>query len=97
MRNATFTDLSNKEVISCCNCARIGYICDLLINLDTAQVLAVTVARNTGLLSAFRKKTITIPWDCIQRIGDDLIIAEYDFPPEPPKARGSFLGGLLGK
>ena len=97
MRNATLSELGNKEVISCCNCARIGYICDVCINLDTAQVISVIVMRNGGLLSAFKKKTVTITWDCIQRIGEDLIIAEYDFPHEPPKTKHSFISGLLGK
>ncbi len=97
MRTLLFSELCNKEVISCCDCTRLGYISDCTINTDTATIISVTVEKHGGITSLFRKKTSIIPWECITRIGDDLIIAEYAIPPSAPVEKQGFLRGLLGK
>ena len=52
-------------------------LCDVLINDTTGQLLALIVpgpCRFFGLLG--REDDFVIPWECIRRIGDDIIIVE---------------------
>lgn len=77
MRICTFDELCQKEVISCLDCSRLGYIVNLNIRLENAQIISVTVESSSGFLGLFGRKRITIPWECIKKIGDDLIIADY--------------------
>lgn len=77
MRICTFEELCQKEVISCLDCSRLGYIVNLNIRLENAQIISVTVESSSGFLGLFGRKRITIPWECIKKIGDDLIIADY--------------------
>ena len=79
MRICSLCELSKKEVISCMDCTRLGYITDINICLDNAQVISVVVELPSGCIN-LRRKTIIIPWECIKKIGDDLIIADYILP-----------------
>ena len=84
MRICTFSELSKKEVISCMDCSRLGFIIDAEIQLENAQIIAVFVEEPCGLLSFFKKRVLRIPWECIKKIGDDLIIADFIKPLELP-------------
>ena len=96
VRICSLEELSKKEVISCMDCTRLGNIIDVNIHLDTAQVVSV-VSELPSPLFCFHRNIIVIPWECIKKIGDDLIIADYILPPAPPKneARPSFLSRLF--
>ena len=80
MRTCSFEELSKKEVISCMDCTRLGYIVDLDICLDNAQIISITVELPSTCFT-LKRNTIVIPWECIKKIGDDLIIADYILPP----------------
>ena len=70
-------DLRCKEVINICSGMRLGFVCDVLINDTTGQLRALIVpgpCRFFGLLG--REDDFVIPWECIRRIGDDIIIVE---------------------
>ena len=84
MRICSLEELSRKEVISCMDCTRLGSIVDVNIQLDTAQIVSVVVELPSATL-CLRRNTIIIPWECIKKIGDDLIIADYILPPAVPK------------
>ena len=95
MRICSFDELSKKEVISCMDCSRLGFIVDLNIQLENALVVSVVVELPSSCFS-LRRSTITIPWECIKKIGDDLIIADYILPPfEEAKGKKSLLSGLF--
>ena len=81
MRICSLRELSKKEVISCMDCTRLGFITDINFQLESAQIVSVDVELPSGCFD-FRKSTITIPWECIKKIGDDLIIADYILPPK---------------
>ncbi len=85
MKESTFDELSRKEVISCLDCSRLGYIIDINFDLETARIVSVIVESPGGFFSLFKKNIITIPWECISKIGDDLIIADYLRPIMPHK------------
>ncbi len=94
MRTCTFEELSCKEVISCMDCSRLGFISDCDICLDDARILSVTVEQPSGLFGIF-KKSLIIPWECIKKIGEDLIIVEYLCPLEHHENNKSIIKRLL--
>lgn len=84
MRVCSFEELSKKEVISCMDCTRLGFIVDINIQLENALIVSVVVELPSGFFS-IRRNTVVIPWECIKKIGDDLIIADYILPPALPQ------------
>lgn len=77
------TDLKNKEVINVHNGKRLGYVSDIELDTTDARLLSIIVpADNGGLFS--KPSQITIPWACIEHIGEDLIIVNLKDP--VPKA-----------
>ena len=77
-----FSSLKNKEVINVCDGSALGCICDLEVNHVTGQVVRLVLPGDgiTGMLSA--KKRLLIPWDCVERIGDDVILVRLASLPE---------------
>jgi YlmC/YmxH family sporulation protein len=70
-------DLRGKEVIDVCTGIRLGFPVDVEVNVDSGRLVAIVVpgpCRYFGLFG--RLEDIIIPWDCIKRIGDDLILVE---------------------
>ena len=78
------------------DCSRLGFIVDINIQLENAQIVSVVVELPSGCFS-LKRNTIVIPWECIKKIGDDLIIADYILPPEPvsQEKKHSFLSGIF--
>ncbi|MDR0324814.1 MAG: YlmC/YmxH family sporulation protein [Oscillospiraceae bacterium] len=70
-------DIRGKEVIDICTGVRLGFPIDVEVNVDSGRLVAIIVpgpCRYFGLFG--REEDIVIPWDCIRRIGDDLILVE---------------------
>lgn len=74
-------DLRCKEVINLCDGARLGYIGDVEVDVVCGRVVAVVVpgrCRLFGLLG--REEDYVIPWEAIEKIGDDIVLVRYDLP-----------------
>jgi YlmC/YmxH family sporulation protein len=71
-------DLRYKEVINVHTGQKLGYVSDVEFSLTEGRVTALVVpgpVRCMGLLG--REEDYVLPFDCIQRIGEDLIIVEF--------------------
>ena len=72
-----FSELRYKEVIDIHTGYRLGYVCDLEFD-DREGCLASLVTpgrpRLFGLLG--REDDYVLPWDCIARIGQDIILID---------------------
>lgn len=85
------TDLRCKEVINVCDGHRLGYVTDVEVTVPNGQVVALVVpgpSRFFGLAGS--REDYVIPWECIRRLGDDIILVELDlnkcrFPRQKPK------------
>ncbi len=78
------TELRCKEVINICDGHRLGYISDAEIELPEGKVLALVVPGPCRFFGLFgRKDDYVIPWDCIRRMGSDIVLVEL----EPDKCR----------
>ena len=86
-----FQELRDKEVIHVCEGTRLGYVNDLAVDLCSGRVTALIVPGPCRFLGLFgRTDDYVIPWGCIRRIGDDLILVDGPMPEwrTPRKKRG---------
>ena len=71
------TDLHCKEVICVGDGRRLGFVTDVEVSVPEGNVLALVVpgpGKALGLMG--RKDEFVIPWNCIRRIGPDIILVE---------------------
>ena len=91
MGHCRVADLRCKEVINIRDGCRLGFPCDVEVDMDTGHLVAVVVPGPCKFFGLFgREKDWVIGWDCIARIGDDIILVEKEFPPLPEKRRKWF-------
>ncbi len=80
-----FRDLRRKEVINIHDGSRLGPVGDVDLQVPEGQVVAIVVygpARFFGLFGP--RDEFYIPWDCVQRIGDDIILIDKPFQRRDP-------------
>ena len=70
-------DLEKKEVIDIKSGCRLGYICDLEIELCEGKILSLIVPKGAGFMG-WNKEEMVIPWQNIKKIGEDLIIVDTE-------------------
>ena len=71
------TELHSKEVICVSNGQRLGFVCDVEVTVPEGNVVSLIVpgpCRILGLVG--RKDDYRIPWNCIRRIGPDIILVD---------------------
>lgn len=71
------SDITSKDVINDQDGARLGKIGDAEIDVATGKILSVNIYSSFKFLNWFTHKDIvTIPWQNIIKIGNDVIIVE---------------------
>lgn len=74
-----FSDLRDKEIININDGKRLGYICDIEVDMETGKIESIVVPGNKGILWLFGKtEDYVIPWSSIKTIGDDIIIVNIN-------------------
>jgi YlmC/YmxH family sporulation protein len=71
----TFLELRDKEVINIADGKQLGRICDLGIHCS-GRLIGVIVPGEKKLLKAGNGENIFIPWSCVIKIGDDVILVD---------------------
>lgn len=77
----TLNDLRSLEVINTCNGARLGCVCDIEFDLCSGTIQAILVPKRMEWNELFCKKDkrcVRIPWCCIERIGNDIILVKIE-------------------
>ena len=75
-----FQELRDKEVIHVCEGARLGYVNDLVVDICCGRVTALIVPGPFRFFGLFgRGEDFCVPWDCVQRFGDDIILIDKPF------------------
>ena len=70
-------DFRYKEVVNVCDGQRLGFVYDVLIDIVTGSVLALIVPGRCRVLGLFwRDDDYILPWECIKRIGSDIVLVE---------------------
>lgn len=71
------SELRCKEVICLADGRRLGFVCDLEIDVPEGGVRSIIVPGPCRFLGLFgRKDDFVIPWCCIKRIGPDIILVD---------------------
>jgi len=74
-----FSELRYKEVIDVKTGQRLGYVCDAELDRAEGRLISLITpgkAKLFGLLG--REPDYILPWKCIVRIGEDIILIELD-------------------
>jgi len=75
-----FSELKRKEVINICDGSRLGFVGDLEICVPEGEVKAIIVFGPCRFFGLFgRGEDYYIPWECIQKFGDDIILIDKPF------------------
>ena len=87
-----FTLLRRKEVINLCDGCRLGYVGDVEVQIPEGTVKALIVFGPCRVFGLFgRGEDFYIPWECVQKFGDDIILVDKPFqrrePGPPPKRK----------
>ena len=72
-----FSDLQCREVICIGSGQRLGFVSDIQIDLPEGKIRAIVVpgpCRFFGV--AGRRDDYIIPWNCIKKIGPDIVLVE---------------------
>ena len=89
------SELHCKEVICISDGRRLGFVCDVEIEVPEGRVCAIVVpgpGRLWGVLG--QRDDYVIPWNCIKRIGPDIILVDIKpeecrcARPHPPRFPG---------
>ena len=74
-----FSDMRSKEVICAMDGERLGFVSDMEFDENSGQIKSLLVPGSYRFLGVLgREDDVTMPWDKITKIGDDLIIIERD-------------------
>ena len=77
MMSMKFTDLQCKEVICVSNGQRLGFVSDVLVEVPEGNICSIVVPcpnRFPGGLA--RHDDFIIPWNCIKKIGPDIVLVD---------------------
>lgn len=70
-------DFRQKEVVNISNGKILGFVIDIDAEFNEGNIKNIIVAQTNGILkSIVGKNNITIPWDKIKLIGEDVILVE---------------------
>lgn len=96
--NIRFSELRCKEVICVNDGQRLGFVCDVKLDTPEGCVTAIVVPGPCKLFGiASPKDDYVIPWNCIRRIGPDIILV--DIKPcdcRVPRSKMALFGSLGG-
>ena len=77
----SFSELRTKEVINTADGRRLGKVCDLVFCYPENRVLGIVVPGGRGF--GFWKSEQFIDMKNIIKIGDDVILGNFNMPPKP--------------
>lgn len=75
------SDFRNKEVINVDDGKRLGFVCDVEVNLEQGKIDSIVIPAPLHITNFFaQNKDYVIPWENIRKIGDDIILVDYHLP-----------------
>lgn len=74
----TLDAMKNKEVINVSDGRRLGFVVDGQIDIIQGKLISIIVPGECNFLGISKGEDILIPWECIERIGDDIILVKVN-------------------
>ena len=75
------SEVAGKEIVNLVTGERLGVEgeCDLIIEDTTGKILALLIPRERGFFGFRKDKSVLeVPWRNVKKIGNDMIIIEYE-------------------
>ncbi|NLB28940.1 MAG: YlmC/YmxH family sporulation protein [Clostridiales bacterium] len=73
------TDLRCREVINIRTGYRLGYVYDVLFDIESGKISSLVVPAQAKFFGIFgRPNDYIVPWECVKRVGDDIILIDTD-------------------
>lgn len=70
-------DFKQKEVISLSEGKILGFVVDVQADFENGEIHSIIVAKTGKIFGNITgKNNVTIPWDKIKKIGEDVILVE---------------------
>ena len=70
-------DFRQKEVVNLTDGKILGFVVDVQADFQNGEINAIIVAKTGKFFnSVLSKNNLTIPWDKIKKIGEDVILVE---------------------
>ena len=87
-------DLSRKDVINIQDGCRLGYVCDVEIDISDGRLISLIIYGKSKFFGLFgREEDMVIPWNDIDKIGEDIILVNCELPSRPPvRPKRGFFG-----
>lgn len=86
MPSCNSEDFRDKEVICVSDGRRLGYVAEIEFDVCDGRITAILVCGEGGVLGIGKGQVVTVPWEKIQRIGEDIILVDGIEPPTEGKA-----------
>lgn len=72
-------ELREKEVINICDGEKLGNVCDIEFEEKTGKIIALIIPGPCKILGIIgRDQEYIIPYECVQRIGADVVLVEIE-------------------
>ena len=71
-------DLRDKEVINICDGRKLGCVDDVEVDIVSGRLVSIIVPCDGRIFGFGRSKSLVILWECIEKIGDDIILVRVD-------------------
>lgn len=78
------SDIRQKEVVNVLDGKKLGPIVDMEFDLETGRITAIIVPGGNKLNLFGKSKEYIIPWEKIKKIGQDVILVEFNEGVERP-------------
>lgn len=89
-------ELRDKQVVSLKDGCVIGYVCDVEIDTECGKLTAIiVVGKSKGFSILGRNEEFVIPWSCIEVIGNDSILVNFEISLQKERKRKSAFSGLF--
>ena len=75
------SEIAGKEIVNLTTGERLGVVgeCDIIVDEVTGDILALSIPRERGFLGLTKdKEVLEVPWRNVRKIGNDMIIIEYE-------------------
>jgi YlmC/YmxH family sporulation protein len=89
-------ELARKDVININDGSRLGFVCDVEIDICDGRVKSIIIYGRAKFFGLFgRDEDIIVPWCDIQKIGEDIILVCCEFNCRPKcKPKSGFFNFL---
>jgi YlmC/YmxH family sporulation protein len=80
LNHVRLSELIGKDIVNIQNGGRLGTVADsdLVIETDTGEIQSIILPSKNGIFSFLDRNNFTIPWSCISKIGNEVIIVDLD-------------------